>query len=364
MRVVYIASKGLVLGPEAASPEAVEAIVRRRRGNPGQIGSSANMIGALQQAGIVSHSETWRFWKRPTHEIDIPDAMPWRILQVGPDGSSRDLAAYVRARGEPDVIWMEGRSLQPELAHIFDVCPDSFKISYPQDWRPWRAEGLDRYDLCLLDDEPQAARMRLHHPDLRCEVWDKFVDHEHSHYPLDCEKTYDLCYVSFPSARKNHELLFRAMAKLADRRLRCVCVGGRHGDNLAALRELAEQLDVRVDFTGEASKVEVNAYVNKSRIGVIASKRDSAPRAMLEYMAADVPVLVNAELRAGLRYVGPKAGLICPPEEFDQGIVQMLGNLDAYSPRAHFLEHYSRERVVAKFAGILQRAGLPVGQPA
>jgi glycosyltransferase involved in cell wall biosynthesis len=364
MRVVYIAAKVLVLGGEAASPEAVETIVRRQSENPGQVSSSANMIAALQQAGIVSQSETWRLWRRPSRAFGRPGGRTWRVFQLEDDGTSPDLAAHVRANGQPDVIWMEGRSLQPELAHVYDLCPRSFKVIYPQDWRPWRAEGLDRYDLCLLDDEPQAARMRRHHPDLRCDVWDKFIDSERGHHPLGCEKEYDLCYVSFPSVRKNHDLLFRAMAKLAARDLSCVCVGGRRGDNSEALRELAERLGVRVDFTGEASKAEVNAYVNKSRIGVIASKRDSAPRAMLEYMAAGVPVLVNAELRAGLRYVGPKAGLVCPPAEFARGIAEMLDNLSSYTPRAHFLEHYSRERVVAKFAGILQRAGLSANQVA
>jgi glycosyltransferase involved in cell wall biosynthesis len=153
------------------------------------------------------------------------------------------------------------------------------------------------------------------------------------------------------------------MAKLPERRLSCVCVGGRPNDNRAELERLVAELGVRVHFTGEARKTEVNEWVNKSRIGVICSKRDSAPRVMLEYMAADVPVLVNAELRAGLRYVGPEAGLVCPPEEFHLGIAQLLDHLDAYSPRAYLLGHYSREQVVARFAGILERAGLEVGRP-
>src|SRR3990170_4881423 len=110
MKVVCVVAKGLVFGTEATSPEAVEAIVRRRRSTPGQIGSCANMIDALQQAGIVSHSEAWRFWRWPSHEIDIPGTRPWHVFQLGPDGSSPDLAAYVRTNGQPDVIWVVGRS--------------------------------------------------------------------------------------------------------------------------------------------------------------------------------------------------------------------------------------------------------------
>jgi glycosyltransferase involved in cell wall biosynthesis len=364
MRVAYVQAKGLIVGAGATSAEAVEAMVRRWREARGQVGSSVNMIGALQEAGVVSRSEAWRFWPWASKQLDLPETRPWHVFQIEGDSMSHDLAAYVRATGEPDVIWVEGRTLRPELAHVFDLCPKSFKIIYPQDWKPWRAEGLDRYDLCLVDDDRQMARMQRKHPALRCAVWDKFIDYEGSHFPILCEKQYDLCYVAFPSRRKNHELLFRAMAKLADHRPSCVCVGGRAGDNLREVRELADKLGVSVEFTGAASKIEVNEFVNRSRVGIIASKRDSAPRAMLEYMASDVPVLVNAELRAGLRYVGPKAGLISPPEEFDRGIAQMLDSLGAYAPRAHFLEHFSREQVVAKFAAILQRAGLPIGQAA
>jgi len=84
---------------------------------------------------------------------------------------------------------------------------------------------------------------------------------------------------------------------------------------------------------------------------------DGAPRVVLEYMAADVPVLVNAELIGGKRYVGPGAGLVRTPDQFHLGIVEILDNLHRYSPRAYFLQHFSRDAVVAKFLGLLKQAG-------
>jgi glycosyltransferase involved in cell wall biosynthesis len=88
-------------------------------------------------------------------------------------------------------------------------------------------------------------------------------------------------------------------------------------------------------------------------MGVICDQYAAVPRAMLEYMAADVPVLVNAEMRAGSRYIGPKAGLVRPPAEFHRGILDILANREEFRPREHLLEHYSRDQVVKTFLSIV-----------
>jgi glycosyltransferase involved in cell wall biosynthesis len=206
---------------------------------------------------------------------------------------------------------------------------------------------------------------------VRTEVWDKLIDYENMHVPLGISKKYDICNVAYLRSRKRHDVLVRAMARLADRDLSCVVVGndpkqyrGKANAFPEELRDLARRLDVRVDFVGEVTKDRVNEYVNQSRIGVICSRKDAAPRAMLEYMAADVPVLVASDLYAGTRYVGPSAGIVRPIEEFHTGIVELLENLDRYAPRAHLLEHYSSASAGDKMVGILERAGLLEGRAA
>ncbi len=91
------------------------------------------------------------------------------------------------------------------------------------------------------------------------------------------------------------------------------------------------------------------------------TKLDGAPRAILEYMAADLPVLVNSELLAGARYIGMEAGLVNSPEEFHLGIAELLDNHQSYSPRASFLEHYSFQKVIGKFVRIMEQAGCKMG---
>lgn len=356
LTVACIITKALVANEDVASPDEYVASFQRRMRAPGQASTSRLAVQALLAAGHVARAESWRLWPWPSRAFDAADTLPARMLAL--DGG---LGAYLREHGPPDVIWVEGWHMTPELAAIFDACPDSFKVIYPQYWKPWEAEGLGRYDLCLADDEEQAARIRREHASLRCGVWDKVIDYERGHYPIDCEKEFDLCYVAFPSRRKNHELLFRAMAALPQRRLRAVCVGGREGDTSDEIAALARTLDLDVTFTGAATKAEVNEYVNKSRIGVICAKRDSAPRAMLEYMAADVPVLCNTGLRAGARYIGERGGLLRDPADFASGIEEILDHPERFSPRAHLLEHFSREQAVARCAALLAEAGIAPG---
>ena len=318
--------------------------------------SSKNIISGLQRHNVITASEEWKFWDGAFQDIAPPGQLPVKLFPYNNDLISEALAQYVALTGQPDLVWVEGPDYPPYLQQIFDLCPDSFKLVYSKDWRPEKIQKLERYDLCLVDEEWEVAEVKRVCPDIQCAIWDKLIDYERTHYPLPAEKIYDICYVAYSRERKNHELLFRAMAKLSDRKLSCVCIGDDRKGNRAELEKLAGELNLTVHFTGEVSKEEVNRYINQSKIGVMCATLDAAPRAILEYLAADVPVLVNAELWAGSRYVGPTAGLVKAPEEFHLGLAALLDNRRNYSPRAHLLQHYSFEPVMAKFLAILRQA--------
>jgi glycosyltransferase involved in cell wall biosynthesis len=318
--------------------------------------SSKNIIFGLQRRNLVMACEEWKFWNGALQEISLPGQLPVKLFPVNEDLKSNELAQYIERNEPPDLIWVEGPDYPPYLEQIFDLCPGSFKLVYSKDWRPEKIKKLQRYDLCLVDEDWEVEEVKRACPDVACAVWDKLIDYENTHYPLRLEKIYDICYVAYLRPRKNHEFLFRALAKLPERRLNCVCVGDDRKGNRAELENLACELHLASHFTGEVSKAEVNRYINQSKIGVMCATLDAAPRAILEYMAADVPVLVNAELWAGSRYVGPSAGLVKSPEEFHLGIAALLDNYESYSPRAYLLEHYSFDKVMAKFTAILQEA--------
>jgi len=361
MRLAFIRTKtdSTVFVRENPDAQALDRVaLERMKISPKAGSSSKNIILGLQRQKIVSTGEEWKFWNGDLEEISLRGQLPVLLFPFNDNLTSDELARYIRITGQPDLIWVEGPDYPPYLEQIFDLCPGSFKMIYSKDWRPEKIKKLSRYDLCLVDEEWEIEEVKRVCPNVHCAVWDKLIDYETTHYPLPVEKIYDICYVAYLRERKKHELLFRAMAKLKDRKLSCVCVGDDRKGYRAELEKLASGLNLAVHFTGEIPKAEVNRCINQSKIGVMCAALDAAPRAILEYMAADVPVLVNAELWAGSRYVGPQAGLVKAPEEFHLGLAELLDHRENYSPRAHLLQHYANENVMAKFIGILQQAGL------
>lgn len=356
MRLVFVRTKAesTVFERESRGNDKLEAAALERMKINAKAGSSSkNIIFGLLQYGVISAFEEWKFWNGALQQVQAHD-FTVKLFPCDEELESEALLQYVRTQGAPEILWVEGPDFPPYLRQIFSACSQSLKIVYSKDWRPWKIKQLEHYDLCLVDEQWEKERVLQLYPELQCAVWDKLIDYEQTHYPIACAKEYDICYVAYLRGRKNHELLFHAMSRLKERKLKCVCIGDDRKGNRAELERLADALKLDVHFTGELPKPEVNRLVNQSRLGVMCSELDAAPRAILEYLAADVPVLVNAKLLAGARYVGSRAGLIKPPEEFHLGLAELLDHLPNYAPRAHLLEHYSFEKAMQKFIGILQ----------
>ena len=138
--------------------------------------------------------------------------------------NERPLREHLEVAGAPDVLWVEGSHTPPYLSEAFALCPSTFKIVYSKDWKPQKIEGVASYDLCLVDEEWQVQKVARQGG--RAAVWDKLIDYESTHRQLDVPKRYDICYVAYLRRRKQHDLLFRAVAQVRDRKLSSVCVGG------------------------------------------------------------------------------------------------------------------------------------------
>jgi glycosyltransferase involved in cell wall biosynthesis len=315
--------------------------------------SSKSIIMALEREGLATRCEEWRLDGPIGTDAGTHSGLPVRSV----------MPVHFSSVEEPQVIWIEGSDAPQDLQMLFDAFPNALRVVYSKDWKPHKIAALERYHLCLVDEEHQVEEMRRRHPNVPTAVWDKLIDYDQVHRPLNCQKTYDICYVAYLRRRKNHVQLLRAIATMG-RPMRLVFVGGDPDGRGDEIVRLAHDLRVDVDLVGEVSKRAVNEYINRSRIGVICAREDAAPRALLEYLGANVPALVNRELIAGARYVGKEAGLLWSLEDFAVGICRLLESVDTFSPRAHLLRHYSRELVVQKTWRLLEqafrRAGMPV----
>ena len=363
MKLVFIRSKvdsTVFDGGTHGVPELDRAALESMKISAKAGSSSKNIIFGLLKYKLISAAEEWKFWSGAYHEILAPGQLNTKLFPCNQRQHSAALADYIAAHGQPDILWVEGTEFPPYLHQIFELCPRSFKMVYSKEWRPWNIEHLELYNLCLVDEEKQRKKVHSRYPHVQCAIWDKLIDYEGTHCPLPLEKQYDVCYVAYLRERKNHELLFRALAKLPERKLRCLCVGDDRRGYRAELERMASELHLDVHFTGEVLKEDVNYYINQARMGVMCSVMDAVPRAILEYMAADVPALVNQYMVAGTRYVGPQAGLVKKPEEFHLGIAEVLDNLSRFSPRAYYLKHYSFEKIMSKFIMLARAAGCPL----
>jgi glycosyltransferase involved in cell wall biosynthesis len=305
------------------------------------------------RTGLASSFVEWRFWGFPTLDFAY-HGVPLQMFHGLDSQDVTVLEDHLTRVGVPDVIWAEGIAMPITLRRVLSLCASSLKVIYPKYCEPWIIEGLDAYDVCLVDEEWQIEEMARRHPVVKCRVWDKLVDYDHVFFPTNTTKKYDICYVARLHPRKNHKLLFQALAKLPDRKLSVVLVGSDSNECQQYLEPMAKEAGVEAVFSGQVPPRRVNDLINESRMGVLCDKYDAVPRAMLECMAADVPVLVNIEMRAGTRYVAPEAGLIRSSAQFHNGIAEILDNIDRFRPREHLLKNYSRQQAADKMWRILR----------
>lgn len=117
------------------------------------------------------------------------------------------------------------------------------------------------------------------------------------------------------SVRKNHETVLRALAKLGNPRIKYVIAG--FGELEAQLRELARSLGLadRVVFVGY--REDVRELLCASDAFVFPSKQEGLSVALMEAMAAGLPV-VCSRIRGNTDLIEDgRGGLLCDPDDAD-----------------------------------------------
>lgn len=120
------------------------------------------------------------------------------------------------------------------------------------------------------------------------------------------------------TAVKRHDLLIRALAALTRTgngpRVHLVLLGD--GPERAGLERLAAQCGIadRVHFEGAVT--DVSAYLQKLDIGVLCSDREGLSNAILEYMAAGLPV-VATDVGGNAELVSRENGICVPVNDVD-----------------------------------------------
>ena len=342
------------------------------------IAGSGVHIMALAQAlkfiGAVDHVEQWHFlksrsgalthmWQRLASRTRNRAGEKWWVCDRR--GLSPALSAYLKLEeNRPSVLLVAGTvEYGKMLADVLSACKDSFKVSYPLSWAPWSREDVTKelFDLYLVDEPAAIEEMKRCVPRASAIEYPKQVDYVRTFFPLaHVEKEYDFVVSGAVCQAKGQDIVIRAASALQQRhgvKLRCCFVGPERFEKgwQSGLEHMARDEGVDVTFTGQVSRDEVNVYLNKSRVGVIASWWEVAPRALLEYMAADIPVMVNARLKSGLKYVRPDVGVIAEPEQMADAMWSVLENPGRFRPRETLIREFGASALLRCARSIADR---------
>jgi hypothetical protein len=111
-----------------------------------------------------------------------------------------------------------------------------------------------------------------------------------------------------------------------------------------------------VDVRTNLSWPQLLAHTAASRMALLPNVFDPSPRVLAEAIALDVPVLVNADILGGWKYLNDATGRTFSDEtELVDGAMACL--TDALSPQAWWLERYGQDVSSRRLAGHLRTLG-------
>lgn len=120
--------------------------------------------------------------------------------------------------------------------------------------------------------------------------------------------------------RKGHDVLFRALATIADRDWRLTCVGHLERDPPTVDRLRAQlhalRLEHRVILAGEADPATVHAWYDRADVFVMPTLYEGYGMAVAEALAHGLPV-IGTTTGALPELVGSDAGVLVPPGDPD-----------------------------------------------
>lgn len=337
-----------------------------------QVGGTEMQLAALLQNLDVRRYEA--------HVICLSDGFPLPIGQLS--GSNARLYALGRERkGRLRTLWdvfVLLRSLSPTIVHAYSYAiraaipaaklagNSKVVISFRTDPRRW-ATPFDRLLIGFADliienstsaiqalrvvrKSSEAIPCRVIHNGLDLELFDRDLGGALvSPIPfLTAQKGRVICAVGSLRPVKCFSLLIEAFALLKKRLpgLRLMIVGD--GGERASLETLARDLGVQSSLLLCGLRTDIPAILQRSYLGVLSSRHEGLPNAILEYMAARLPVVATdvGGNREAVR--DGETGLLVPfgdPQALSDAMLYVLQNPDV----ARRFGEAGRRRVEAAF---------------
>jgi glycosyltransferase involved in cell wall biosynthesis len=157
----------------------------------------------------------------------------------------------------------------------------------------------------------------------------------------EVNKIYDLIYIANWSENKQHELLFKSLAKIGGA-LRVALVGFHWERSREDIERLTKKYGVvdRCEIFEKITPEEVNRLFSQSRVNLLLSRFEAGNKALYEAMFANLPSVVYRHCK-GLdpSCINEQTGLLADENELCDAILSALDCPDRFAPRAWALEH-------------------------
>lgn len=330
---------------------------------------------AAVAAGLVERAEVWQFAGHDDAPFDsgrwlgghdrhaaprppAPAGLTRRTFRAdghpAPYGSA-DALAHIARHGAPEILCVWGLGVNEAL---LNACQDSIRIYNSIDADPIRIppEVSRHFDIFLTGSEWQSDRIHARHPAAICEVLPIGPDFasDLTFHPTGAAKDYDVVYVAATQPYKRHDLLLDALDRLP-RSVRALCVVG-YGHLTDELRAEGERRGLNIDWVGPVSHDEVNALINRARVGVVCGVDDGAPAILTEYMLAGLPVLANDRLVCGRQYIRPDTGLTAPEDRFHEALASLIARSAQFDTRAVVQANWTWPHSIRQLTALIDKA--------
>jgi glycosyltransferase involved in cell wall biosynthesis len=171
-----------------------------------------------------------------------------------------------------------------------------------------------------------------------------------------------VCFVGRIAPQKNVPALIEAMTGLKNARLRLV----GDGPDREMVRALAAERGVQVEMVGYVSHEELPRLLAECEIFVLPSLYEGLPKALLEAMSAEVPVIATKVQGSESLIRHLETGWLCEdtsPQALRRGLEALLSNADlrvqiGQTAREFVLDHFSLESVLARELAVYEEMGL------
>ncbi len=289
----------------------------------------------LQRLGYVDRAEAW-------FVSDVPQTFTMHNVTVR---CFRSFTEMARASAATDVLWVRGKC--GPYVEVLNAIPARLRVYYAASKRFVPLEW-NHFDVLLVDDTRMVEPVRRLAGNSSVFKVVKTADPRIFRPLAGVAKRFDLCMIGgMHITRKNFDALVRVLC--ADPALSAVIVGKQTADLRQALDKTGSSI-AYFDFLG---REELNRVINECRVGFVPSVLDAAPRVIMEYLAAGVPVLLNAAVLGGRDYITPETGLLATVHEFSAAARQLLAGSNSLNPRKGFDEDFHPEKAARHLGEIM-----------